>query len=106
MFVVEGPYDVMGDNWVSLVGTPSKAKVLELKPYVVYLVPDGDVWERKDLLKAWLRYWYLHPAVWGVLQLPKNMDPDEVFSYGCGDEVLRLVPVLTLEEAKRWLATS
>lgn len=99
LFVVEGPYDVLHYNWVATCGIPNDSHVQMLRPFPVYLVPDGDVWDKKDLLRSWLKPWKKHPTVLGVLKLPEDKDPDDFHPFCRREGFVPFVDVLTYDAA-------
>jgi len=75
--IVEGPYDVIYPKDACTFGIPRSQQIRQLQFQSVIICPDGDVWNRIDLLRAWLLPWK-NALVVGVERLPINKDPDEV----------------------------
>lgn len=81
--IVEGPYDVLGDNDVAIHGLITRGTLQELFGHYVVLCPDGDVWENDQL-----RFQFRNLVRWCVRQgeftfvgvefLPNGLDPDDV----------------------------
>jgi len=74
--IVEGVYDCVYPEDVSIQGIPSSVQAQQLKPYNLILCPDGDIWLDKDKLKLWfLPFW--HNKVDKVEYIADGKDPDE-----------------------------
>ena len=99
LYVVEGPYDILGPEFIAVLGQANNQTIELLRHFPVVLVPDGDVWHRNDLLKAYRRIWRKHPYVSSVVYIPEGKDPDEVGYY----KVMHDFPRLTWEEFERWV---
>lgn len=102
--IVEGPYDVVTEHDVCTFGIPRSGQIAQLQFQPIILCPDGDVWNRLDLLRAWLLPWKSRLVV-GVERLPQNLDPDEVpvgdretLTYG---EALGLMKQLEYQEKEK-----
>jgi len=106
--IVEGPYDVMTDHDACTFGIPRSGQITQLRFQPIILCPDGDVWNRLDLLRAWLLPWRRSLVV-GVERLPQNLDPDEVpiserevLSYGEALGILKRLEYQEKEKESRW----
>lgn len=84
LYLVEGPYDVTLPREICCFGLVTSRRILQkLKGQYVVLVPDGDVWQREDLLRSLLKLLKNPPrecTIIGVEYLPDGKDPDEVSS--------------------------
>jgi hypothetical protein len=83
IIVVEGPYDVIAENCVSVLGWIGPKSVEHFYMDYVLLMPDGDVWADTTKTKSFLKTIraYLkcsHVFFLGVLVLPKGLDVDEL----------------------------
>jgi len=83
LILVEGPYDVVDPRCVSVFGIISVGKIALFKGHFVSLCPDGDVWQKRDLLRNFvatldrIEHSPRSPVVMGVYYLPDGLDPDE-----------------------------
>lgn len=81
LWLVEGPYDVIRTDAVCLFGFFPLLKLKWFSGHFFYLVPDGDVWIKPDLLKILLsriEYCFRKGLGFsGVVYLPGNADPDD-----------------------------
>lgn len=76
--LVEGPYDVLDpEHDVCTFGMPSPTQVRMLRSYQLVLCPDGDVWTRPHILRAYLRK-FVRADVLDIEMLPDGQDPDDV----------------------------
>jgi len=79
--IVEGPYDVLTPYDLCCFGLISEAVLERVKRHYLLLCPDGDVWQKKDLLKSWMRtldYAFNRGLMLvGVEYIPDGKDPDE-----------------------------
>ena len=96
--VVEGPYDVVGENYACVFGMITKGPLEKFLGHQVILVPDGDIWTEplnlaifKKLLFQIAYGWVKGPFVKGVEIIPDGLDPDE-----CPIEDRKFVTVQTL----------
>lgn len=88
--IVEGAYDVLFPRDVCVFGTINHGKLQALVGHYVILCPDGDVWERPELLKQFhytvkqlvLNYHGRGSWITGIEYIPKGKDPDEVAPTG------------------------
>ena len=99
-YVVEGPYDVLAPCFVALAGLPDKRQVHGLSFAPLVLIPDGDVWTRKDLYRQYLRMWSKHPHIVDVIYLDDGTDPDDYTV----DELMML-PRMSWREFEAWETT-
>lgn len=83
--LVEGPYDVLEPCDVCFFGLLSSTHIHELTGHYLILCPDGDVWQKKALLRKMVRTIrtlllapYKAPVLIGVEYLPDGKDPDEI----------------------------
>ncbi len=84
--IVEGTYDVLFPRDVCVFGTISSGKLQSLVGHYVILCPDGDVWQRPELLKQFhytvkqlvLNYNGRGSWITGIEYIPEGKDPDEV----------------------------
>ena len=84
--IVEGAYDVLYSKDVCVFGTINYGKLKALVGHYICLCPDGDIWERPDLLKEFhrtVKLLYLNysgKGAWitGIEYISKGRDPDEV----------------------------
>lgn len=84
LYLVEGPYDVVRADHVCTFGLITSAVLSRLRGQAVILVPDGDVWSRRDLLYRTSETWaktkrrgWRGAYVVGIDILPDGADPDE-----------------------------
>lgn len=81
---VEGIWDVMYDQDIVVFGIIHKKILSDFYGHYVILCPDGDVWEKPDLFKAFHKTlkWGMtnrrSAFITGVEFLPHGKDPDEV----------------------------
>lgn len=81
MRIVEGPYDVLYENDICTYGIPSSNQMMQMKGWPVLLCPDGDVFEKLDLLNRLrnvIRETQSRVFYTGVERIPDGLDPDEV----------------------------
>lgn len=77
--LVEGPYDVVRDDFICTYGIPTASQVQELRLLSLVLIPDGDVWSRPDLFLKWVKpFLSMRNMVEAVWRLPVGLDIDEV----------------------------
>lgn len=83
ILLVEGPYDVLGPARVCVYGLYPMTILKMLKGKIIVVVPDGDVWNRPELL------WRIHKNikrakinVVGFIELPEHLDPGDVSVLG------------------------
>lgn len=85
--LVEGPYDVVYPNWVSVYGLLNRTTVSQFKGHYINLCPDGDCWSKFSLLSAMIRTldWLLNNQnkiyLCNLIVLPNNTDPDEATDF-------------------------
>lgn len=101
LIIVEGPYDVVEDNYVCTFGIPSYSQLKELRGHFIMLYPDGDVWYdrrqifnlQRSVAKAVTQGLFMI----GALKIPnRNQDPEDVWNED-GE-----VEMLTPQEFQSW----
>lgn len=55
--IVEGPYDVVRDDFICTYGIPTDDQVRMLRYMTVILVPDSDIWLSETLFLRWFKPW-------------------------------------------------
>ena len=76
--IVEGPYDCIYPNDVSILGYPTTFQARQLKWFKLILCPDGDVWKKGFTeLKKWLEPFWYHRNIVGIEYCHSGLDPDE-----------------------------
>lgn len=82
LFLVEGPYDVLTDRFVSVMGLIAMNRLKLLSGHFVVLFPDGDVWQDTFLLRrtiTTLRSALMSNRIYvaGMIFIPGGGDPDD-----------------------------